>query len=200
VNRAKLGDLIGLQLIEIAEWKTSFQLSMFALAMQTVETHRDLARYTCGLGTHQAYWRGWSRVYLEAGSQVYLGVRLETIYLGASKGWRSRHRNLYHYTLIHLFDRFSFSCSISAKISIPKGSRVNSHSVMPQDKSSHSRCSIDIMIHSDHRSHSAAEMEELEAFTAAQFLSYHLLIAVSCMYLLFPTIRHVDPMQGTQRG
>jgi hypothetical protein len=30
--------------------------------------------------------RGWSRVYLEAWGEVYLGVELETIYLGASKG------------------------------------------------------------------------------------------------------------------
>jgi len=34
----------------------------------------------------QVYCRGWSRVYLEARGEVYLGVELETIYLGASKG------------------------------------------------------------------------------------------------------------------
>jgi len=35
----------------IAKWKASFQLTIFALAMEMVITHRDLERYTCGLGT-----------------------------------------------------------------------------------------------------------------------------------------------------
>jgi len=49
-----------------------------------------------GLGpAQQVYCRGWSRVYLEARGEVYLGVELEMIYLGASKGQRSRHRILY---------------------------------------------------------------------------------------------------------
>jgi hypothetical protein len=49
-----------------------------------------------GLGpAQQVYCMGWSRVYLEARGEVYLGVELETIYLGASKGRQSRHRTLY---------------------------------------------------------------------------------------------------------
>jgi hypothetical protein len=33
---------------------------------------------------------------LKARGKVYLGVELEMIYLGTSKGRRSRHRNLYY--------------------------------------------------------------------------------------------------------
>jgi len=51
VIRAKLGDIIGFQLIQIAEQKASFQLTIIALAIEIVQTHRDLERYTCGLGT-----------------------------------------------------------------------------------------------------------------------------------------------------
>jgi len=51
VIRAKLGDLIGLQLIQIAEQKASCHLTIFALVIEMVQTHRDLERYTCGLGT-----------------------------------------------------------------------------------------------------------------------------------------------------
>jgi hypothetical protein len=51
VIRAKLGDLIGLQLIQIAEQKASFHLTIFALVIEMVQTHRDLERYTCGLET-----------------------------------------------------------------------------------------------------------------------------------------------------
>jgi len=40
VIRAKLGDLIGLQLIQIAEQKASFQLTIFALAIEMVQTQR----------------------------------------------------------------------------------------------------------------------------------------------------------------
>jgi len=52
VIRAKLGDLIGLQLIQIAEQKASFQLTIFALVIEMVQTHRDLERYTCRLGSY----------------------------------------------------------------------------------------------------------------------------------------------------
>jgi hypothetical protein len=53
VIRAKLGDLIGLQLIQIADQKASFHLTIFALVIEMVQTHRDLERYTCGLGPAQ---------------------------------------------------------------------------------------------------------------------------------------------------
>jgi len=49
--RAKLGDLIGLQLTQIVEQKVSFHLTIFALVIEMVQTHRGLERYTCGLGT-----------------------------------------------------------------------------------------------------------------------------------------------------
>jgi len=51
VIRAKLGDIIGFQLIQIAEQKASFQLKIIALAIEIVQTYRDLERYTCGPGT-----------------------------------------------------------------------------------------------------------------------------------------------------
>jgi hypothetical protein len=51
VIRAKLGDIIGFQIIQIAEQKASFQLTIIALAMEIVPTYRDLERYTIGLGT-----------------------------------------------------------------------------------------------------------------------------------------------------
>ena len=37
--------------------------------------------------------------HLKARGKVYLGVELEMIYLGTSKGWRSHHHNLYNYKL-----------------------------------------------------------------------------------------------------
>ena len=48
---AKLGDIIGFQIIQIAEQKASFQLTIIALAIEIVPTYRDLERYTSGLGT-----------------------------------------------------------------------------------------------------------------------------------------------------
>ena len=51
VIRAKLGDMIGFQIISIAEQKASFQLTIIALAIEIVPTCRDLDRYTRGLGT-----------------------------------------------------------------------------------------------------------------------------------------------------
>jgi len=49
--RAKLGDIIGFQIIQIAAQKASFQLTIIALAIEIVPTYRDLERYTSGLGT-----------------------------------------------------------------------------------------------------------------------------------------------------
>jgi len=51
VIRAKLGDIIGFQIIQIAAQKGSFQLTIIALAIEIVPTYRDLERYTSGLGT-----------------------------------------------------------------------------------------------------------------------------------------------------
>jgi hypothetical protein len=51
VIRAKLDDIIGFQIIQIAEQKASFQLTIIALAMKIVPTYRDLRRFTSGLGT-----------------------------------------------------------------------------------------------------------------------------------------------------
>jgi len=51
VIRAKLGDIIGLQIIQIAVRKVYFQLTIIALAIEMVPTYRDLERYTSGLGT-----------------------------------------------------------------------------------------------------------------------------------------------------
>jgi hypothetical protein len=48
---AKLGDVIGFQIIQIAAQKSSFQLTIIALAIEIVPTYRDLERYTSGLGT-----------------------------------------------------------------------------------------------------------------------------------------------------
>jgi len=50
---AKLGDIIGLQMIQIAVQKASFPLTIIALAIVIVPTYRDLERYyTSGLGTY----------------------------------------------------------------------------------------------------------------------------------------------------
>ena len=51
VIRAKLGDIIGVQIIQIAEQKASFQLTIIALAIEIVPTYRDLERHTSRLGT-----------------------------------------------------------------------------------------------------------------------------------------------------
>jgi hypothetical protein len=51
VIRAKLGDIIGFQIIQMAEHKAPFQLAIIALAIEIVPTYRDLERYTSGLGT-----------------------------------------------------------------------------------------------------------------------------------------------------
>ena len=51
VIRAKLGDIIGFQIIQIAEQTSSFQLIIIALAIEIVPTYRDLERYSSGLGT-----------------------------------------------------------------------------------------------------------------------------------------------------
>jgi len=51
VIRAKLGDIVGFQIIPIAVQKASFQLTIIALAIEIVRTYRDLERYTSGLGT-----------------------------------------------------------------------------------------------------------------------------------------------------
>ena len=48
---AKLGDIIGFQIIQIAVQKASFQLTIIPLAIEIVPTYRDLDRYTSGLGT-----------------------------------------------------------------------------------------------------------------------------------------------------
>ena len=47
--RAKLGDIIGFQIIQIAEQTSSFQLIIIALAIEIVPTYRDLERYSSGL-------------------------------------------------------------------------------------------------------------------------------------------------------
>jgi len=52
VIRAELGDIIEFQIIQIAEQKASFKLTIvIALAIEIVPTYRDLERYTSGLGT-----------------------------------------------------------------------------------------------------------------------------------------------------
>jgi hypothetical protein len=50
VIRAKLGDIIGFQIIQIAVQKASFQMTIIALAIEVVPTYRYLERYTSGLG------------------------------------------------------------------------------------------------------------------------------------------------------
>jgi hypothetical protein len=52
VIRAKLGDIIAFQIIQIAAQKASFQLTIIALALKIVPTYRYLQRYTSGLGTY----------------------------------------------------------------------------------------------------------------------------------------------------
>jgi len=51
VIRAKLGDIIGFQIIQIAQQKASFQLTIIALTIEIVLTYKDLERYTSGHGT-----------------------------------------------------------------------------------------------------------------------------------------------------
>ena len=48
---AKLGDIIGFEIIQIAVQKAAFQLKIIAQAIEIVPTYRDLERYTSGLGT-----------------------------------------------------------------------------------------------------------------------------------------------------
>jgi hypothetical protein len=48
---AKLGDIIGFQIIQTAAQRASFQLTIIALTIEIVPTYRDLERYTSGLGT-----------------------------------------------------------------------------------------------------------------------------------------------------
>jgi hypothetical protein len=47
---AKLGDIIGFQIVQIDAQKASFQLTIIALAIEIVPTYRELERYTSGLG------------------------------------------------------------------------------------------------------------------------------------------------------
>jgi len=42
VIRAKLGDIIGFQIIQIGEQKASFRLTIIPLAIERVPTYRDL--------------------------------------------------------------------------------------------------------------------------------------------------------------
>jgi hypothetical protein len=51
VIRAKLGNIIGFQIIQIAAQKAFLQLTIIALAIEIVPTYRDLGRYRSGLGT-----------------------------------------------------------------------------------------------------------------------------------------------------
>jgi len=52
VIRAKLGDIIGYQIIQIAEQAAcKFHLIIIASAIKIVQPHRCLERYTSGLGT-----------------------------------------------------------------------------------------------------------------------------------------------------
>jgi len=51
VIRAKLGDIIGFQIIQIAEWAACFQLMIITPAIEIVQPHRDLETYDSGLGT-----------------------------------------------------------------------------------------------------------------------------------------------------
>jgi len=50
VIKAKLGDIIGFQIIQIAVQNASFQLIIIALAIEIMPTYSDLERYTSGLG------------------------------------------------------------------------------------------------------------------------------------------------------
>jgi len=50
VIRAKLGDIIGFQEIQIAEQNASFRLTINALAIAIVQSHTHLKRYTTGVG------------------------------------------------------------------------------------------------------------------------------------------------------
>jgi hypothetical protein len=47
---AKLGDIIGFQIVQIDAQKASFQPTIIALAIEIVPTYRELERYTSGLG------------------------------------------------------------------------------------------------------------------------------------------------------
>jgi len=54
VIRAKLGDIIGFQIIQIAEQTASFQLTIIALAMEIVPTYRDLQVLPNQCGNHKS--------------------------------------------------------------------------------------------------------------------------------------------------
>jgi len=51
VIRAKLGAIIGFQIVQIAEQAAFSQLMIITMAIELVQPHRDLERYTIGLGT-----------------------------------------------------------------------------------------------------------------------------------------------------
>jgi len=51
VIRAKVGEIIGFQIIQIAEQKAAFQLTIMALSIEIVQTYGDLERYTSGIET-----------------------------------------------------------------------------------------------------------------------------------------------------
>jgi len=51
VIRAKLGDIIGFQIIQIAEWAACFQLMIITPAIEIVQPHRDFETFNSGLGT-----------------------------------------------------------------------------------------------------------------------------------------------------
>jgi len=51
VIRANLGDFIGFQIIQIAAQRASFQPIIIADVITIVATHRDVERYSSGLGT-----------------------------------------------------------------------------------------------------------------------------------------------------
>jgi len=51
VIRGKLGDIIGFQIIQIAELNYSFHLILIVPAIETVSTYRDFKSHTSGLVT-----------------------------------------------------------------------------------------------------------------------------------------------------
>jgi len=53
VFRVKLGDIIGFQIIQIAEQTASFQLTIIDLAMEIVPTYRDLQVLPNQCGNHK---------------------------------------------------------------------------------------------------------------------------------------------------
>jgi len=51
VIRTKLGVIMGFQIIQIAEQAAFSELMIVTVAIEIVQPHRDLERYTIGLGT-----------------------------------------------------------------------------------------------------------------------------------------------------